>query len=263
MSTQTFPDFSESVPRFDPNRYEDRDGNPIATQRAILAAVDKAGEKALTELGLLDQKDPNAQMLVKFVANHAAKQVDISDSGVWLSAWEFIVAKWEEFEKSLEPAPVPVAEPEPEGEFAQHEKLLARLRKELSEIPVGDTRQREKIERRIHREEIRRELLGDENYRAVMQEIVDASGLQIPESVSLKFREWLASPINRKRFSESKEDTRISFSEFVGNDCFLSEAEKAEIQRRRNNEAVSSDAVVRAVGKVNSYGNRPSAGIRQ
>ncbi len=109
------------------------------------------------------------------------------------------------------------------------------------------------------------EVLGNSDYQTVMQTIVDQSGKTLSGAHSLQFRQWLASPVQSRRYgvNPTAQNIRFAFAEWAGNISFLNEEEKSELNRRANVAGMTSEDIVRAVGKRNDYGPRTMPGIRQ
>jgi hypothetical protein len=256
----TFPEWAESVPKYD-YRFDDPDGNPIATMRAIEQAVTLAGKTILSEWGVND-RDNNFVMLVRFINRHAP-QIDVTNVGCWRSAWSKICEEFAEFEKSLEPAPEPVAEVTP---VAPEDRTAADLQRQIDVLPIGNSRKRERLERLLHRHQIKKELLLDnKNFRNVMLSICDDSGLEIPAKVNLQFIDFLKSPAAREYqqglkssdLDEYAMSLRLAFSQFTATDSWLSVPEKQEQVRRRNIASYSAENIKQIVGSTNTFGYDP------
>lgn len=165
--------------------------------------------------------------------------------------------------------PLPIAAPAPAaaapaGRFALHDKVLADLERQLAELPIGNSRERERLERLHHKEQVTRELLAADSVREVLGEIATQSGLVIPSTLALQFANFLGSPIAKGRFGKDKTSVRLAFAEFTGQgDTFLTDDEKSLVGTYRAVENMSADDIVKQVGMRRDYGTRVHGGIRQ
>lgn len=145
------------------------------------------------------------------------------------------------------------------------------VRQEISDLRAKaekcafDSKERNDLERRAMILETQLEVLGNSDYQTVMQTIVEQSGKTLSGAHSLQFRQWLASPVQIRRYgvNPTTQNIRFAFAEWAGDGSFLNEEEKSELNRRANVAGMTSDDIVRAVGKRNDYGPRVHSGIRQ
>src|SRR5208282_659268 len=202
--------------------------------------------------------DGDCQLTKDFLMNNF-NDCDTSDPSVWESAYQYVISRLSEISHRYDAPPEPVAEPEPEGEFAAHDNLLKSLYDELAAVPPSDSRRRSAIEAKILREEVRRETVGNSEFRNVMLEIASDSGLIVQTSVAEKFLVWLQSPAAREfrplMKSDYRSGIRQAFSVFTGmDDRYLTAEEKQRAANRRDWAAASSEDVKKAVGYTASYG---------
>jgi hypothetical protein len=196
--------------------------------------------------------DADVQLTYDFLQAGNWQKADTSRLEVWESAYQFCLRKLKEVEdKYVAPAPEPVVEPTP---IAPEARVAAELQAQIDALPVGNSREKERLERLLHQHQISAELILRDDMRETLAEIVDQSGLAIPKDCNLKFRQWLAAPMQR-RFTNSREDVRIAWAEFTGQgDTFLTPEEKIEIDRRKRVGALSADQVKAITGSTNTYG---------
>ncbi len=240
------------------------DGRFKDDRAAMENAVKDAGTACMQRYGLNDS-EPNFKLLVNFVTVNAAK-VDVSRAENWFAAWRFICKAFADLEKSLtpEPAPEPVA---PKTTVAPEDQTAADLQRQIDALPVGNSRERERLERLLHQHQIKKELLLDnKNFRDVMLTICDDSGLQIPAKVNLQFIDFLKSPAAREyqqglKSSDLDEyalNLRLAFSQFTATgENWLTVPEKQEQARRRNIAGYTSSQVKDLVGSTNTFGYDP------
>jgi hypothetical protein len=157
------------------------------------------------------------------------------------------------------PTPTPVAAVVEPIILTPYQERLAELDKKLEGLKPG-TREHDAVSKEKYLWELKQETIGegDEGYREVMQDICTESGLTIPSTVFFGFKSWLAGPAGRayreglKRKDTYASELRIAFSAYTANTSFLTSEEIQEIERRRNNDAVSSDAMLRVYGRDKS-----------
>jgi hypothetical protein len=198
--------------------------------------------------------DEDVKLTYDFLQAGNWQKADTSRLEVWEAAYQFCLRKLKAVEDRYA-APAPVTEPEPA--LAPEDRVAADLLRQINALPVGNSRERERLERLLHAHQIKTELILKDSTRNMLAEIVEQSGLAIPQDCNLRFRQWLAAPMQARRFSNDRSGIRKAFAEFTGNDSFLDDFEKSEVARLRQNDQVSSDAVLRAVGRTNTYGFNP------
>jgi hypothetical protein len=218
---------------------------------------------------------PEAQTLLQS-QNHApmdGKEIEmvvryVIANGLYLGDYQsFISAFFNLKNHGVIRKPVAVAVPVETREPTQAETVqaeIARLTVEADKMPPF-SRERSAAERNVLRLQTMLETLGDSDYSSVINEIVNATGLQLSGENSWRFRSFLDTPAARKRYGAQpdRKTLRAAFATFFGNDSFLLPQEKEELEYQRQVEAMSSDDIARAVGRVNSYAPRPHSGIRQ
>jgi len=216
---------------------------------------------AVYEIFKTEVNETEGELVVAFLRANADR-IDCTRIENWRAAFDYIDAAYAALE------PVATVEPVVEvavstSKFPEQDKLIASLQSELDALPVGNSRARENLERRIHAESVKAELLSDDSSRAILQEISDQSGLLISSSVALQFKAYAASPVARRRFGSDRTGTRLCFCEFTGNDSFLTPEEKALVGNYRAIENMTADEVAAQTGRNRSYASNPHSGIRQ
>jgi hypothetical protein len=203
------------------------------------------------------------QLLTKFVILNW-EHCDTTKVSTYQKAWEYILEQFAALDKTFGAPPVPEkSAPASNSKFPEQDALIASLQSELDALPVGNSRVRENLERRIHQEQVKAEILGDDSSRAILQEISDQSGLLISSSVALQFKAYAASPVAKRRFGSDRTSVRLCFAEFTGNDSFLTPEEKSLVGNYRAIENMTADEVAAQTGRNRSYASNPHAGIRQ
>jgi hypothetical protein len=213
--------------------------------------------------------DEDVKLTYDFLQAGNWQKADTTRLEVWEASYQFCLRKLKAVEDKYA-APDPEPAPEPET-LAPEDKIVADLQRQLDALPVGNSRERERLERLVHQHQIKKELLLDnETFRNVMLSICDDSGLQIPAKVNLQFLDFLKSSAARdyqqglksSNLDEYALNLRLAFSQFTATDSWLSVPEKQEQARRRNIAGYTSDQVKVIVGSTNSYGSGSQPGIR-
>jgi hypothetical protein len=222
-------------------------------------AVKDAGTACMQRYGLNDS-EPNFKLLVDFVTVNAAK-IDVSLAESWFAAWRFVCKAFEDLEKSLTPAPAP--EPEPAVELTAVEKHRASLIAKRDACPPSSDSYL-KADRELMLWDVKDELIlqDSDGIRPVLEEIISLSGLAIPASCNIAYRQWKTSPLQVRRYTNSREDVMLSFAEFTGDSSWLPTEMKAEADRRRRVGSLTSDQVKAIVGdNTHSLGYDPGRRI--
>lgn len=234
------------------------DGRFKEDRTAMENAVKDAGTACMQRYGLKDS-EPNFKLLVDFVTVNAAK-IDVSLAESWFASWRFVCKAFEDLEKSLTPELAP--EPEPAVELSKVEQRRRELTAKRDEKRPGSEAYN-KADHDLMVFETQEEVIFKDAIHDILEEIVEQSGLAIPQDCNLKFRNWLGAPMQR-RFDSSRESVRLAFSEFTqSGDTFLTPEEFREIDRRKRVGALTSDQVKEITGATNTYGGGSQPGIRR
>jgi hypothetical protein len=189
--------------------------------------------------------DEDVKLTYEFLS-HNWQKADTSRLEVWEAAYQFCLRKLKAVEdKYAAPAPEPV----PVVPISKMDQTIRDLERHIAECPPGE--RLEELERKLHRYQVRCELLGQNDvYTQTMQELVDYTGKSLSEENSLKLKSFLASPLNRKRFTNDRTGIRLAAAEFFGDDSFLDENEWALVERNRNIEGYTSEQVKQLIGSA-------------
>ncbi len=202
--------------------------------------------------------DGDVKLTYEFLS-HNWQKADTSRLEVWEAAYQFCLRKLKAVEdKYAAPAP----EPEPAVELSKVEQRRRELTAKRDEKRPGSEAYN-KADHDLMVFETQEEVIFKDAIHDILEEIVEQSGLAIPQDCNLKFRNWLAAPMQR-RFDSSRESVRLAFSEFTqSGDTFLTPEEFREIDRRKRVGELTSDQVKEITGATNTYGGGSQPGIRR
>jgi hypothetical protein len=234
-------------------KYDGRFPDAASVERAI-----RASWAAFLANHDLDRQAQNTVTL--FLQSYP--QADISLPETFEKAHDYLVRRLNPTEA---PATVPVqTAPVTVDRYESTRQEIADLRARAEKCAFA-SKERDDLERRAYGLEVKLEVLGNDDYQSVMQEIVEQSGKVLSGAHSLQFRQWLASPIQSRRYgaNPTAQNIRFAFSEWSGDSSFLLSSEREEIQRRANVRDYSSEDIKNIVGFRNDYGIRTAQGIRQ
>ena len=151
-------------------------------------------------------------------------------------------------------APEPEVVPEPEP-IAPEDRVALDIQHQIDALPVGNSREKERLERLLHKHLISVELILKDDYtHSVLEEIVQSQGKVLSAAHNLQYRQWKASPLQSRRYTDSKEDIRLSFAEYFGCPEILTQVELDEVSRRKQVGALTSSQVKDLTGATNTYG---------
>jgi hypothetical protein len=237
---------------FQPKKYDGRFPDALSVEKAI-----RESWAAFLENHDLDKTAQNTVTL--FLQLHP--DADVTLPSTFEAALAYLESKLcpAEAPATVSVQTTPVAST---SKFPQQETLIAGLQKELDALPVGNSRARESLSRRIYQEELRLEVLAGDEYQEILSSIQNDSGKVLSGENSMKFLSWLSMPAQKRRF-KSKLDVKFAFVEFFNAPEILTDSEREELQYRATVNGMSSDDVKRAVGFRNDYGSRTVPGIRQ
>jgi len=187
------------------------------------------------EIRMLDEQ---AQNLVKMFAHIQGSTFDSTRIENWIAAEEYLTRRLYPAEA---PAPIETAVNEPENV------------KPVNPYPMN-SRLWEAEERRIYQAELLQETVGDKLFHDTVQEIFYQTPTlhTLTTDTQLKFRAAMSLPVNRKRYTFTREGIRLFASEYFAETSFLTEAERQELAYRRNVAAMTSDDMKRAGVTVTS-----------
>jgi len=187
--------------------------------------------------------DEDVKLTYDFLS-HNWQKADTSRLEVWEAAYQFCLRKLKAVEDKYAAPAQPAA---PKVELSKADQITRDLERQIAECPPGESL--EKLERKLHKHQVRCELLGQNDvYTQTMQELCDSTGKVLSEENSLKLKAFLASPMNRKRFTYDRTGLRLAAAEFFGDDSFLDESERALVQRNRNIESYTAENIKQLVG---------------
>jgi hypothetical protein len=225
------------------------------------AAVEKAiRESWRTFLGNHDLDKQAQNTVTMFLQLHP--DADISLPETFEAALFYLESRLCPPAETTEPhAPVSVPAPAIDR-YDSVRQEIADLRAKAQKCAFA-SKERDDLERRAYQLETKLEVLGNDGRQSLLQEIVDATGLELSSENAMRFLTWLDGPMQRRRFDDSRTSVRLAFCEYFNNQSFLTADEKELIGLNRSIEALDSEAVKRMVGSRNDYGTRVHSGIRQ
>ncbi len=167
-------------------------------------------------------------------------------------AYQFCLSKLRAVEaRYAAPEPEVIASEPP---IAPEDRITLDIQHQIDALPVGNSREKERLERLLHKHQVSVELILKDSIRDILEEIVEQSGKVLSASHNLQYRQWLASPLQKNRYTSSREDSRLSFSEYFGCPEILTQVELDEVSRRKRVGALTSSQVKEITGATNTYG---------
>jgi hypothetical protein len=226
------------------------------------AVIEAAIQNAFAEFEKLVTPE-NSKFIAQIMAVSYVNPVDTTLLKSWVDLHAWVVEQFTALENSYAPvveAPVGV----PADPYQSVKDEIAALEAKALTYVYG-SKERNDLEKRAYVLSVKLETLADSEYQSVMQVIVEQSGKVLSGAHNLQFRQWLASPIQVRKYGvkPSAENIRFAFSEWSGSTEWLDSREREELQRRANVAGMTSDEVKNIVGFRNDYGTRVVRGIRQ
>jgi hypothetical protein len=236
-------------PEFQTQDYDGRFKSAAEVTAGIDAAY--AAFKARTD-------DGDVKLTYDFLQAGNWQKADTSRIEVWESAYQFCLRKLKAVEdKYAAPAPEPVVEP-----------VLSKMDQRRADLTAKRDEQRpgsdayNKADHDLMVFETQEEVILKDGIHDILAEIIDQSGKVLSASHNLAYRNWLASPLQSRRYTDSKEDIRLSFAEYFGCPEILSQVELDEVSRRKRVGSLTSDQVKAIVGdNTHSMGYDPGRRI--
>lgn len=202
-------------------------GTPEQIQAAIQRAYDEFSKQVSAD---------DATFIARVMSVSYNNPIDSTSVNDWLALHEWCNAQFEAIEQ-IYVSPEPILEP-----LSDQEQHIAALEAAVESTPPR-SRERSQAELKLLRANVSFELQNG-SLGQILRQIVEESG----KSLSSKHQQEFVNYVKMRHVDDDETSIRLAFSEWAGDNSFLNDTDRAELERRRTVAGMSSLDVAKIVG---------------